>query len=302
MPAASDAKKRREPKNAERIQKILMNSDKMASLGQLIAGVAHELNNPISFIESNVIFLEKYCNDLRTVITMLESSQTMDADVRAKVEAYKKEMEWDFAMGDMENILKSFNEGATRIRSILASLSAFSRGNRIAREEMNIHEAIDNTINLLRYKSRHVVEFETKYKANPYIIANRGEINQVLMNLIINAIHAVQHKFENGGKGAIYIHTHSGENFVYIDIKDNGEGIPDIYKNEIFKAFFTTKKEGEGTGLGLPISKEIVEKHGGAIEFESRAGIGTCFTVKLPFGTDEEIDVPKDTHNQGKKS
>ncbi len=272
----------------DRIQKILMNSDKMAALGQLISGVAHELNNPISFIESNVIFLEKYFGELRKLVELYDRGGATE-ETKAKAEELKKEMEYEFAMSDLDNVLKSFNEGASRIRSIISSLSSFSRGDKMKKEEMNIHEAIDNTINLLKHKSRHKVDFVKVYHAHPIFYANRSEINQVLMNFLINAVHAIYHKFQDPEKGTITVTTRNDSGRLIIMIQDNGEGIPEENKEKIFQAFFTTKKSGEGTGLGLPISKDLIQKHAGEILLESTAGQGTTFTIVLPI-RDEESD------------
>lgn len=271
----------------DRLQKILISADKMASLGQLISGVAHELNNPVSFIESNVGFLEKYLKEILQLIAVYEKELPADSPAYQSAERYKEAIEYEFALRDLDNIVKSFHEGAYRIKSIVTSLSAFSRADRKVMEEINAHEAMDNTINLLMHKARHNVIFEKDYRARPYLVANRSEINQVFMNILINAVQAIQHKIGDHDKGTVRIATWSDEKYFYVSVNDNGEGIAPQHLEKIFEPFFTTKQFGEGTGLGLSISRDIIERHQGSIRAECRPEEGTTFTISIPHHLDE---------------
>jgi signal transduction histidine kinase len=273
----------------EHLQKILISSDKMASLGQLISGVAHELNNPVSFIESNVSFLEKYLKEILHVITIYENGLSQDSDLYQKAEYYKNEIEYEFALKDLDNIVKSFHEGAYRIKSIITSLSAFSRADKMIQEEINVHESIDNTINLLSHKARHSVIFEKTYLASPYMVANRSEINQVFMNILINAVQSIQYKMGEHSKGTVTIRTWNEDKNFFASVRDNGEGIPPSFLDKIFEPFFTTKQFGEGTGLGLSITRDIIERHHGTIQVDSQLGEGTVFTLSLPINLEDLI-------------
>ncbi len=272
----------------EKLRKILISADKMASLGQLISGVAHELNNPISFIESNVGFLEKYLQDLLQIIQIYETAEGMPDQVIRNADDYKESIEFDFAVRDMENIVKSFQDGAFRIKSIIASLSSFSRADRRVKEEMNLHEALDNTVNLLVHKAKHEVLFDKDFSATPYLVANRSEINQVLMNVLVNAIQSIQRRTPAKGIGKIQIRTWSDDESVFLRVQDNGEGIQEKHMDKIYDPFFTTKPYGEGTGLGLSITREIIHRHGGTIMAESRYGEGSAFTLSLPLNLDKD--------------
>ncbi len=272
----------------EKLQQILISADKMASLGQLISGVAHELNNPVSFIESNVGFLDKYIRDILQVIQMYESSPDIPEPVLQQADEFKERIEYDFALRDLDNIIKSFHDGAYRIKCIIGSLSSFSRADKRMKEEMNIHDAIDNTINLLIHKAKHDILFKKQYDAKPYLVANRSEVNQALMNILVNAVHAIQRKMNSSQKGCIQIRTRSDSQSVFVSVQDNGEGIPESHLDKIFQPFFTTKPYGEGTGLGLSITREIVQRHQGDIQVQSRPGEGSTFILSFPLNLDTD--------------
>ncbi|MCK5327065.1 MAG: response regulator, partial [Candidatus Latescibacteria bacterium] len=264
----------------------LVQSEKMASLGKLVAGVAHEVNNPINFIYSNIHPLQGYVHDLKALVQLYEEKEAglCPEDRKAVVER-KEAMELNFLFEDLGKILQAFKDGATRVRDIVSSLTTFSRPDAGKPGEVDIHKGIENTLTLLitRYKERVAVHRE--YGDIPKVVGCAGPLNQVFMNLLANAGDAI----ELGKKGNVWIRTRmDGTDHVLISIRDDGKGIPKEDLDKIFDPFFTTKKVGEGTGLGLSITYGLVEKHGGRIWTESEEGKGSTFFVRLPVDGDAE--------------
>ncbi len=266
----------------------LVHNEKMSSLGQLVAGIAHEINNPISFIYGNLIYTESYAENLLDAIAMYESAYPdPDRAIAEKLE----EIDIDFIKKDFPKLLKSIQMGSNRVRDIVDSLRNFSRLDEANMKESNIHEGIDNTLvilqNQIKYSGdRKAIEIVKNYEDLPLIECYPAQLNQVFMNLLNNAIDALEPFRHSGGERSpqIFISTSQEElGNIVIRIADNGSGIPDEIKQRIFDPFFTTKPIGQGTGLGLSISYQIItQTHNGTLKCDSNVGEGTEFKITIP--------------------
>ena len=261
----------------ERLQTQIVHSEKMASLGQLAAGIAHELNNPVGFVYGNIEILSQCFCDLINLLEYYDKAELPES-IAAGANSIKKEIDYEASIEDLSSIIIDCRDGAVRIRDIVQNLRTFSRLDEAEFKKTDIHEGIDSTIRLLsRYFSTDNITLVRDYGTLPPIDAYSGQLNQVWMNLLVNAAQAV------GAKGGeVRISTSANENFVTIDISDTGKGIAAEHLNRIFDPFFTTKPVGEGTGLGLSISFGIVERHGGTIEVKTELNEGSTFSVTLP--------------------
>jgi signal transduction histidine kinase len=260
--------------NLKSAQSQLVHSEKMASLGQLVAGVAHELNNPIGFIYANFPHLEDYTNDLIDLIEALRSLP-LSEEQREVVEQKIKAIDLDFIKEDTLKIIRSGKSGASRIKEIVSSLRSFSRLDEAELKSVMLEDGINDTLAILHHHIKNRIEVVKDYQLNRPVMCRAGQINQVFMNVIYNAIQAID------GPGRLHISTHQEGEFAVIKVADSGKGISPEVIGKIFDPFFTTKKVGEGTGLGLSISYGIVEKHGGRIEVASEMGRGTTFTIYI---------------------
>jgi two-component system, NtrC family, sensor kinase len=263
----------------ERLQAQIVHSEKMASLGQLAAGVAHELNNPAGFIYGNMDFLEEHATALESLLA-LYAAAPLPAETRARAEALKREAGYeDGALSDLRSIVADCREGAERIRSVVQNLRTFSRLDEAEFKQIDIHEGLDATIRLLsRYYSSGRIRLSRDYGQLPPVDCYAGQLNQVWMNLLANAAQAV----ESAGGGEVSIKTYVESGVVTIAITDTGCGIAPEHLRKIFDPFFTTKPVGEGTGLGLSVTYSIIQRHGGSIRVRSQQGKGTTFVVGLP--------------------
>ena len=261
-------------------QTKLVHNEKMASLGQLVAGVAHELNNPIGFIYSNMGHLRDYTNGLVRIIEEGNGDQE-------KISALKDELDYDFMIKDLPKLIQSCEDGAKRTRDIVLGLRNFSRIEEAKLKEVDITEGIDRTLDLLKGELKSKVSVVKKYAKAPLINCYPGQLNQVFMNIIVNSIHAIE------DRGELTIQTKITENkFIEISFKDSGKGIGKEAIEKIFDPFFTTKDIGKGTGLGLSISYGIVQKHEGTIKVNSKVGEGTEFVITLPIEGPSNIEEP----------
>ena len=252
-------------------QAKLVHAAKMASLGQLVAGIAHELNNPISFIYSNMTHLKDYSDKLISIVKK--------ADKKADLEKEKSEAEFDYITQDLPKLIHSCQEGARRTRDIVVGLRNFSRLEEAKVKEVDIHSGIDDTLALLEGEFQSRIQIVKKYdKEMPKVLCYPSQLNQVFMNILSNAAHAIS------GEGKITIATKViSSNKVEVKIQDTGKGMDDETREKIFDPFFTTKGVSRGTGLGMSISYGIIQKHGGDIVVKSKLNRGTEFIIQLPI-------------------
>ena len=259
----------------------LLQSDKMASIGQLAAGVAHEINNPIGYIYSNLGTLGEYINNLFRVIGAYEKAlRGMPGDGqerRSELAEIKQQVEYDFLIKDLPNLLAESREGIERVRKIVQDLRDFSRAG--YEEEWtlaDLHRGLDSTLNIVWNDLKYKCEILRNYGDIPLVECLPSQLNQVFLNILVNAGHAIEQR------GTITISTGRQDDRVFVEIGDSGKGIAEENLGRIFDPFFTTKPVGQGTGLGLSLSYSIVRKHGGLIDVKSRVGSGTRFRIVLP--------------------
>jgi signal transduction histidine kinase len=287
------------------VQSQLIHQEKMASLGRLVAGIAHELNNPINFVHGNLPYLKQYVEELKKVISAIDE---LPAEQRKPVDDLKNKLKYDFLVSDLDNIIADLNEGAERIRHIIRDLKSFSRLDEAELKEASIQEGLESTMKILsQYYGRDKIPVEADYAEIPPVLCYPGQLNQVWMNLLSNAAQAMNTAAEakpsnNSGSSAsastsssassssstpvLKIKTElsdQGDGSVLVSITDCGGGIKEEVRSKIFDPFFTTKAVGQGTGLGLSICHSIIERHGGQIWFDSVMGQGTTFYVRLPL-------------------
>lgn len=264
----------------EQAQRQLLQSEKMAAMGQLAAGIVHEINNPISFVSSNMGAFEAYLKDIFTIIAAYERTEMLTGDTHAFAEVHetRQRLGYDFLKQDIAKLITESKDGISRVREIVNNLKNFSRVDDGDWQWADIHHGIDSTLNIVRNELKYHCTITKHYDALPAVWCLPSQLNQVFMNLLVNAGQAIE------GKGEITITTmRDGENEIKISIADSGRGIaPDVMAH-IFEPFFTTKPVGKGTGLGLSLSRTIVERHCGKIEAASEKGLCTTFTVTLPI-------------------
>ncbi len=260
----------------ERLQAQIIHSEKMASLGQLAAGVAHELNNPAGFIYGNMDLLKEYVSGMEKLLTVYDEVGVSDSSAH-RVEAIKAEIHYESLMEELSSIVADCREGALRIRDVVQNLRLFSRLDEAEVKSVDLHEGIDSTIRILsRFYSSEHIRLIREYSPLPPVNCYAVQLNQVWMNLLANAAQALN------ATGEVRISTLAEGDSALVKISDTGSGIPPELLTKIFDPFFTTKPVGEGTGLGLSISYGIIERHGGAITVESEIDVGTTFTVRIP--------------------
>ncbi|WP_428420561.1 ATP-binding protein [Methylibium sp.] len=261
-------------------QDKLMQSEKLASIGQLAAGVAHEINNPIGYIFSNFGTLEKYIADLFEMLAAYEEAETALAGtpVGARLETLRETIELDFLKDDIPMLMSESKEGITRVRKIVQNLKDFSRVDTTQEWVMaDLHHGIDSTLNIVNNEIKYKADVVKAYGEMPDVECLPSELNQVFMNLLVNAAHAI-----TAERGTITVRTGCADDTAWVEVADSGEGIAKENLGRIFDPFFTTKPVGKGTGLGLSLSYGIVKKHLGQIEVSSEVGVGTVFRVTLP--------------------
>lgn len=272
-----------ELKNA---QLQIFQQEKMASIGQLAAGVAHEINNPMGFISSNISTLKKYFE--RITDYMGRAGQVLaersDAELTASLAEMRRQLKIDHIMADGLQLIAESQEGAERVRRIVQDLKSFSRTDQSETALVDINEALVTTINIAWNEIKYLATLERQFGELPRVMCYPQQLNQVFLNLLVNAAHAV-----SGKKGVIIVRTWAEDGHVCISVIDNGCGIPENIRQRIFEPFFTTKEVGKGTGLGLSISYDIIKKHNGEISVESEEGIGSTFTVRLPIDSPQDL-------------
>ena len=264
-------------------QNQLLQSEKMASVGQLAAGVAHEINNPAGYVNSNIGSLKSYVNDLYRLLDKYEEYElSLSAAEIEAVKTIKNDIEFSFLKEDMPNLISESLEGITRLKNIVQDLKDFSRVDKMEWQWADIHKGIDSTLNIANNELKYKTEVIKEYGDIPEVECIASQINQVIMNVLVNAAHAIEER------GLITIRTGmNDDNGVWIKISDTGKGISKENIRRIFDPFFTTKPVGQGTGLGMSLCYSIIEKHSGSIDVESEVGKGTTFIISLPVKQDE---------------
>lgn len=271
--------------NLKQTQTQLVESEKMASLGQLTAGIAHEINNPINFVTSNVTPLRRDVDQLLEVIEKIEAVSGSDASPeqkRREIEEYKEELDFDYLKTEISHLLKGIHEGATRTAGIVKGLRVFSRLDEDDLKKVDVNEGLDSTLVIVNNLLNNRIVIEKNFGNLPLIECYPGKLNQVFLNILSNAIHAINAKFGEEAGGKIVIATTAADDVVRVSIRDNGTGMDEITKKKIYEPFFTTKEVGEGTGLGMSITYNTIKKHHGRILLDSEPGEGAEFILELP--------------------
>ncbi len=269
-------------------QEQLLQSEKMASIGQLAAGVAHEINNPIGYVHSNLGSLQEYLHSLFSLIEMYERALRAP-DPKAllpEIDDMRARYDIDFISGDLPQLMAESREGIERVTQIVRNLKDFSySGREDSWKSTDLHAGLDSTINIIWNELKYKVTLEKRYGKLPLVQCLPSELNQVFMNILLNAGHAIKER------GKITLTTGAAADEVWLEIEDTGGGIPEDIQQRIFDPFFTTKPVGSGTGLGLSISYGIVKKHNGRIEVRSTPGEGSCFRITLPIRQPGRSDI-----------
>lgn len=255
----------------EEAKKQLMQSEKLAAIGQLAAGVAHEINNPVGYVYSNLQTLESYLTDLFRLTDAVDSANSLD-DLRL----IKKNVDYDYLRDDLKDLIAESREGIERVKTIISAMKDFSYIEEEDFKPADIHKGIETTLNVVNNELKYKAEVVRDFDDLPNVECIISQINQVIMNLLVNAAHAID------DFGQIHIRTRTSGDNVIIEVEDTGQGISEENLNRIFEPFFTTKPIGKGTGLGLSLSFNIIEKHNGRIDVDSKPSNGTCFRITLP--------------------
>ncbi|MBI5558116.1 MAG: PAS domain-containing protein [Deltaproteobacteria bacterium] len=259
------------------VQTHLIQQEKMASIGQLAAGVAHEINNPIGFIASNLSSLKTYIDRLAEFIVAGDQLAAQAGSPGCEqLRNLGKKLKIDFITDDARQLISESLDGADRVARIVVGLQSFSRADQSLSTLVNLNEALDATINIAGNEIKHVGTLNREFGEIPLVKCYPQQLNQVFLNLLINAAQAI------GEQGHITVRTWCDDNRVFVSVSDSGKGIPAEVLPRIFEPFFTTKEVGKGTGLGLSLSYGIVKNHGGEIKVQSEAGKGSTFTVSIP--------------------
>ena len=263
----------------------LLQADKMASIGQLAAGVAHEINNPVGYINSNLGALEEYIGEVFQVLDTYKEAESLldqDSEVLQRILGLKEKVNLDFLKQDIMDLMKESQEGLARVKQIVQDLKEFSHVDDAEWQLFDLHHGLDSTLNIVNNEIKYKAEVIKEYGDLPAIECQASQLNQVFMNLLVNAAHAID------DNGVITIRTGTKDEWVWVEIEDTGHGISQENQHKLFEPFFTTKPVGQGTGLGLSLSYGIVQAHGGRIDVESTVGKGTRFRVWLPVRQAEE--------------
>lgn len=271
-------------RNLQNTQSQLVNQEKMASLGQLTAGIAHEINNPINFVSSNIIPLKRDIKDIMEVVEFYRQTgeKEFTEASREKARNLEEDLELDYVLEEVGQLLKGMDDGAKRTVEIVKGLRLFSRVDEQDVKKVDIHDGINSTIILLNSSIPGKIRIIRDFGELPLVECLAGKINQVLMNIINNAVQALAEHIDSIVDPKIELRTRSLRDMVTIEIIDNGPGMPDHVKQRVFEPFFTTKAVGKGTGLGLSIVYSIIENHKGTLEVITEEGQGTTFKITLP--------------------
>jgi len=280
----------------KQLQSQVLQTEKMASIGQLAAGVAHEINNPMGFIHANLFQMSEYLGDLRQVFgrvdDLLQVVSSGDLEtIRAAGDAVSevtREVDLAYVVSDFGKAIRESQEGSERIRHIVQDLRDFSHHDSSEHVLADVNQCLDSTATIVWPMMKHIVVLEKDYEDLRSIVCYPMQIKQVFMNLLVNAYQSIEAKVgESGETGKVWLRTRQRDDGVVVEVVDTGVGIPASHIDRIFDPFFTTKKVGSGTGLGLSTSFGIVKRHGGSLTVDSKEGEGTSFRVFLPLERDE---------------
>jgi signal transduction histidine kinase len=273
-------------------QSQIIQNEKMASIGQLAAGVAHEMNNPIGFVVCNFETLDKYIQKIKTLLHQYEQlAETVQGaaeprllDEVLQIKNLRSQLKIDFVMEDLKALFDESQEGLSRVTAIIRNLRDFSRVDQIGEvAEYDLNQGLKSTLTVCQNEIKYACEIKTEFNEIPRIYCNPGQVNQVFLNILVNAAQAIASQ-NRSEKGHIVIQTSSDAEWISCQIQDDGPGIPQENLKKVFDPFFTTKPVGKGTGLGLSISYDIiVNKHKGQLSVNSTLGQGTTFVIKLPI-------------------
>jgi hemerythrin-like metal-binding protein len=259
----------------EETQNQLMQSEKMAAIGQLAAGVAHEINNPVGFVNSNIGTLKTYTNQLLAVIAAYENGDP------AAIAAARQKADLEFLREDLPTLILESQDGLSRVTRIVQDLKDFSHVDEAEQQQADLNAGIESTLNVVANEIKYKAEVHRQLGDIPAVRCVPAQINQVFMNLLVNAAQAIE------TRGSITIRSGTENGFVWFDVEDTGKGMSEEVQRRIFEPFYTTKPVGKGTGLGLSLSYDIiVKKHGGRFDVRSTPGVGTCFRLWLPIGSE----------------
>lgn len=264
---------------------LLLQQDKMASIGLLAAGVAHEINNPMGFIMSNLRTLKGYAEHLAQFTALLQTliSKNCSDEEKIMVDEVIQKLDITYILEDISTLIAESSEGAERVKQIILDLKDFAHVDEKGVHAADLNKCVESTLNMVRNEIKYVADIELHLGELPEIFCSANQINQVIANLLVNAGHAIEKH------GTITVSTRQDGEQVILTVSDTGKGMTEEIRKRIFEPFFSTKEVGKGTGLGLTISYDIIKKHGGEISVESEPGVGTIFTVKLPVNNQQEV-------------
>ena len=277
-------------KELKETQQQLFQAEKMASVGQLAAGVAHEINNPVGFVSSNLNTLTDYLSMFQILMTLVKKLQP-DADIEAQkaliteIHQFYAQHDFDFISEDVTPLIEESVEGLARVSEIVKGLKVFSRIDSDEKQWFDLNHCLNTTLTMVNNKLKYICKVEKQFADLPRVYFNVGKLTQVFTNLLINAGQAIE---ATGKQGIITVHTYLQGKQVIVDITDTGCGISEENLEKLFNPFFTTKPEGQGTGLGLSITYGIIQEHGGSIEVTSKEGEGSRFIITLPVGDNSQ--------------
>jgi hypothetical protein len=273
-------------KDLKEAEMQLVESEKMASLGQLTAGIAHEINNPINFVTSNVKPLKRDVQMMIDMLGQIEEISLQDGSVedkKQKIDDLKQEYDFDYLKTEIDYLINGINEGSSRTAEIVKGLRIFSRLDEDDLKKADINEGLDSTLVIVNNQLDNRIEVIKQFGELPMVECYPGKLNQVFMNMISNALHAIKSRYKEEKGGALTLATSANDTHVLISIRDNGTGMDENTKKKLFEPFFTTKDVGEGTGLGLSIAYNTIVKHNGTITVNSELGAGTEFIIEIPI-------------------
>ncbi len=257
----------------------LLQSEKLAGIGQLAAGVAHEINNPVGYVYSNLQSLGSYLDDIFRLTDAIDSTASLD-----DLNAIKKNIDYSFLKEDLKDLLAESREGIERVKTIISAMKDFSHIDDEEFKVADLHRGIETTLNMVNNELKYKATVTKVFGEVPDVECISSQINQVIMNLLVNAAHAIE------DFGEIIIRTQCDAAHVIVEVEDNGKGIAEENLHRIFEPFFTTKAVGKGTGLGLSLSFNIIQKHNGSITAaRASTGKGTCFRISLPLKQPEAV-------------